>query len=253
MNPLDSLTLKIHLARLRQRLFGRPVDIRASWATTPGDYKDLVEFLDWFDRTGSIEETVERGHIDWEYRFANGVHFAKVPKEIALEIGFGGGRLLVHAARSFAHVIGVDIHENFALSERFIASQGVTNARLLHRDRIGDVADGSVDFVYSFIVFQHFDGMEEVDFYLRHIARILSPGGIAQIYYGKKAGDGVAVTTADSFRLRDCSLFVAPETMREIISDRFDLLDYKDALPRDAKAGTGESVQAMATFRNRSA
>ena len=249
----DKLTLKIQVARLRQRLLGHRVEIRRSWEETPSKLRDMVEFLNWFDQTGSIAETVKRGETDWQYRFVAGSHFAAIPKTRALEIGFGAGRLLMHASRSFESVVGVDIHENFALSQAFLASQGVTNVQLLHRDQIDQVASGSVDFVYSFIVFQHFDSMQEVEFYLNHIARILSPAGVAQIYYGKKGGDGTQVTTPDDFRLRDCSLFISPGTMRQIVADRFEVLEYRDELARDPVANTGQSVQAMVTFRNRPA
>jgi ubiquinone/menaquinone biosynthesis C-methylase UbiE len=249
----NKLTWKIRAARLRQRVFGQRVDIRRSWEETPAQLTDMVEFLNWFDQTKSVAETLERAKTDWQYRFAAGAHFATVPKQRALEIGFGGGRLLMQAARDFKNVVGIDIHENFALSKAFLASQGVTNAELLHRDQMASVASGSVDFVYSFIVFQHFDSMQEVEFYLNEIARVLSPNGIAQIYYGKKEGDGTTLTTADEFRLRDCSLFISPGTMRTIVADRFDVLDYRDDLPRDPLANTGKSVQAMVLFRNKAA
>lgn len=250
---VDKLKLKIFWSRLLQRLFGRKVDVRASWADTPKDYQDMVEFLDWFDRTDSIASTVERGAVDWKLRFAQSAAYADLSKDTALEIGFGGGRLLMHAARDFKQAIGVDIHANFAMTERFLAQQGVANHRLLHRDDFAKVPDASVDFVYSFIVFQHFDGMAEVDYYLSHIERVLRPRGIAHIYYGKHQGDGVALTDASDFRLRDCSLFISPATMRGIVSERFELLEYSDKLARDALNNSGESVQAMVLFRRKAA
>ncbi len=249
---IDKLKLRIFKSRLLQRLFGAKVDVRASWADTPKDYQDMVEFLDWFDRTDSIASTVERAATDWKLRFAQSAAYRDLAKQVALEIGFGGGRLLMQAAQDFKQVIGIDIHANFAMTERFLAQQGVANYQLLHRDDFAKVPDASVDFVYSFIVFQHFDGMAEVDYYLSHIDRVLRPEGVAQIYYGKNQGDGVALTTASDFRLRDCSLFISPTTMRGIVSERFDLLEYSDKLPRDAVNNSGESVQAMVLFRRKS-
>ena len=248
---MHKLTRRILATRLNQLIFGAKLDVRESWEKTPADYKKMVDFLNWFDRTNSVEEAVERGRIDWSYRFASGRFYANVEKNTAMEIGFGAGRLLMHAARDFKTAIGVDIHANYPMSEAFLASQGVNNARLLKRDKLALLPDNSVDFVYSFIVFQHFDGLDEVEFYLNHISRLLAPQGIAQIYYGKRNADGIEVTTADRFKLRDCSLFIAPETMREIVSSRFELMDYRDNLARDAVANTGESVQAMVAFRNR--
>jgi SAM-dependent methyltransferase len=233
------------------RRFRRPLNIQKSWEETPSSFQDMTSFLNWFDRASSVAEAVERGRLDWSHRFATGTYFDGIRKGTALEIGFGAGRLLVHAARDFERVIGIDIHSNFAMSERFIASQGIRNATLLHRDALLTVPDHSVDFVYSFIVFQHFDNAAEVDFYLSHILRLLAPGGIAQIYYGKKTGSGMAVTSPAQFQLRDCSLFIAPETMRDLVKQRFDVLDYRDTLARDPASGSGESVQAMVLFRPR--
>ncbi len=250
---VDKLKLRIFKSRLMQRVFGQPVNIRASWEETPKDYRDMVEFLDWFDRTDAIESTVERGRVDWQHRFAPSQAYSALSKGTVLEIGFGGGRLLMHAARDFERAIGIDIHSNFAMTERFLERQGVSNYQLYHRNDFAKIPENSVDFVYSFIVFQHFDGMAEVDYYLTHIKRVLRQNGIAQIYYGKNQEEGVALTNATDFRLRDCSLFISPITMRQLISDRFDLLEYSDRLPRDPLSNSGESVQAMVLFRNRSA
>lgn len=248
---VDKLRLRILCSRIAQRLFGRKVEIAKSWADTPAAYTDMVEFLDWFDRTSSVEETVRRAEADWRHRFATGDVYSGIPHRVAMEIGFGGGRLLMWAARDFERVIGVDIHANFALSKQFLRSQGVQNFELIQRDELARVPDGSVDFVYSFIVFQHFETLDEVEFYLNHINRVLSGDGIAQIYYGKKSGHGVENVSAEDFRLRDCSLFIAPETMRDIVAKQFEILSYRDALPRDPVAMTGESVQAMVVFRRR--
>lgn len=248
---IDKLKLKIFISRLKQRLLGKEVDVRASWADTPKDYNDMVEFLDWFDRTDSIQSTIERGAIDWKLRFAHSSGLPELMRDTVLEIGFGGGRLLLNAAQDFKQAIGIDIHSNFTMTERFLTQQGVTNYRLLHRDDFDKIPNESVDFVYSFIVFQHFDGMAEVDYYLSHIERVLRPQGRAQIYYGKNQTDGVALTTAADFRLRDCSLFISPSTMRGIVSERFDLMEYSDKLPRDALNNSGESVQAMVLFRRK--
>jgi ubiquinone/menaquinone biosynthesis C-methylase UbiE len=136
------------------------------------------------------------------------------------------------------------------MTKKFLASQGVSNAQLFHRDELKNIPDGSIDLIYSFIVFQHFDSMEEVDFYLRHIARLLSPQGVAHIYFGKNKNEGVAVTSDSDFLLRDCSLFINPKVMSERVSKDFQIIAYNDLLPRDPVTNTGESVQAMILFRN---
>ena len=48
----------------------------------------------------------------------------------------------------------------------------IVDSKLTATD-IEDIEDKSIDFIYSFIVFQHFDSFEEIDFYLKQIKRIL--------------------------------------------------------------------------------
>lgn len=246
---MTSLGLKIFKARVMQKIFGKRLDVRTSWEEAPKDYQDMVEFLNWFDATTSVQDTINRATSDWLYRFESFPHFSSLPRRAALEIGFGGGRLLSQASKHFNTVYGVDIHQNFAMTKQFLASQGVSNAHLFHRDGAGNIPDGSIDLIYSFIVFQHFDKLEEVDFYLDHIHRLLSPEGVAHIYFGKNKNEGVEVTSDNDFRLRDCSLFINPAYMLEHVSKRFQVLSFKDVLPRDPVANTGESVQAMILFR----
>jgi ubiquinone/menaquinone biosynthesis C-methylase UbiE len=236
-------------SRVAQSLFGAELAIRDSWEETPAKFDDMAAFLNWFDTTDSVESAVRKGQEDWRHRFASFPHFAGLKRHRGLEIGFGGGRLLCHACRDFGEVIGVDIHKAFDRSRLFLDSQGCRNYRLLHRDDIGAVADASVDFVYSFIVFQHFDSIAEVDYYFDHIDRVLTNEGIAHIYFGKNKKDGVGLTPENHFRLRDCSLLVAPPLMRERVAERFTVIDFEDMLPRDPVSKEGESAQAMVIFR----
>jgi hypothetical protein len=241
----------IFLQRLRQKIFGAKLDVRASWEQTPQKFDDLVAFMNWFDTTSSMEDCVARATTDWDYRFGRQSYFAGLNKGSALEIGFGGGRLLSRSARDFAQVYGVDIHHNFDLTRQFLATQNVANANLVHRDQLNTLPDHSLDFIYSFIVFQHFDGMNEVDFYLNHIKRLLSPTGISHIYFGKSKQADVSVATPDTFILRDCSLMISPSVMRARIAENFDVIDFAENLPKNPVTGQGESGQASIVFRQK--
>ncbi len=245
---MENLGFRIFKARVTQKLFGKRLDIRKSWEDTPKGYQDMVDFLNWFDATKSVQETIVKASSDWQYRFEKLPHFPRLPKRAALEIGFGGGRLLSQAAKHFETAYGVDIHQNFSMTKKFLSSQGVGNSALFHRDEIGRIPDESIDLIYSFIVFQHFDKIEEVDFYLDHIHRLLSPEGVAHIYFGKNKNEGIKVTSDDDFLLRDCSLFINPKSMLDRVSKRFQVLSFQDVLPRDPVTNTGESVQAMILF-----
>ncbi|SNC62159.1 Methyltransferase domain-containing protein [Polynucleobacter victoriensis] len=244
--------MRLYLSILKSkifRFFGRSLRVKDSWEGMPSQFHDMASFLNWFDAAKSVDESLRNAEIDWDGRFKQVEQFKFVPKKNALEIGFGGGRLLSQSAKDFGHVYGVDIHHNFEMSKLFLNSQGIKNFTLLHRDQIDSVPDGSIDFVYSFIVFQHFDSMDEVDFYLDQIDRILSTDGVAHIYFGKNQSDGIKVTSEKDFILRDCSLFINPVAMRDRVSTRFNVIAYSDVLPKKLNGDFGESVQAMILFK----
>lgn len=232
-----------------QIFFRKKVAIRDSWIVTPKKQRNMLEFLCWFDRTKSVVESISSGQVDWEHRFKRFKHFNSVTKGIALEIGFGGGRLLAHAAKDFDKVIGVDIHQNFAMSKKFLALNNITNYQLIKRSEMSGISPNSIDYVYSFIVFQHFDSFKEVKFYLDHIHRILTNDGVAHIYFGKNNSDGVEVTKDGKFYLRDCSLFINIKTMKSLIEENFKIISIKDKVVKDPVKNIGESVQSMIIFK----
>jgi len=83
------------------RRFKKPVDIHSSWAEEPKHLKSTVDFLNWFDSTSSVDDAVQRAQKDWDERLIRFSDFADLNKQICLEIGFGGGRLLIPASRRF--------------------------------------------------------------------------------------------------------------------------------------------------------
>lgn len=145
-------------------------------------------FLSYFDTAADLRESFVQGSWD----FASHILKPAVPRLLgepfratALEIGFGGGRLLAAASRYFDRVIGIDIHDRFDEVRVLLASQNVDNVELLRGDgRTLPVADDSVDFVYSFIVLQHLPLMSTLQSYLAEVKRALRPGRPACLYFG---------------------------------------------------------------------
>ena len=207
----------------------------------------MVEFLNWFDSTTSVEATVAKAESDWRSRITAFAGYDSIPKGRSLEIGFGGGRLVAQAARDFAEATGADIHAAFDRTREFLGSQGVANARLVHRDELATLPDESCDFIYSFIVFQHFDTLAEVDFYLGHCARLLTKGGRCHIFFGR-GETGIRVVDAAEFTKRACSLFIEPPLFRERVqSFGLQILEHEDSMRRDITRPEGPgnlSVQA---------
>jgi SAM-dependent methyltransferase len=125
---------------------------------------------------GSEEQFLESGERDLADLVLDGIHLR--PEASALEIGCGVGRLLIPLARRVARVGGVDISPVMIETSRaYLASAPNVSARLTDGTLAG-AADASLDFVFSFIVFQHIPAVGPVRTYVEEAARVLKPGGV---------------------------------------------------------------------------
>lgn len=90
------------------------------------------------------------------------------------------------SCKYFGKVMGFDIHSNLALAEKFLKSRGNENFELnkINDDRFS-VENNSVDFIYSYIVFQHVLKMNCFESYAKEISRVLKDRGLAIIYFGR--------------------------------------------------------------------
>ncbi len=150
--------------------------------------QDRDAFFSFFDGASNEAVSLVRGAWDFSIHIANPASgcLSKPEHKTALEIGYGGGRLLAAASRHFAHVIGVDIHKNSELVRASLSSRGISNVVLYESEgeRI-PIVDQSVDFIYSFIVFQHMGTLEVIERNLREAFRCLRSGGTAVLYFGR--------------------------------------------------------------------
>lgn len=100
----------------------------------------------------------------------------------ALEIGCGPGRLMRPLAAHFAEVHGVDISDEMVARAKANLA-GVPNAHPRHapNSNLEAFTDASIDFIYSYAVFQHIPSREVVMGYLSDAVRVLKPGGIIRV------------------------------------------------------------------------
>jgi ubiquinone/menaquinone biosynthesis C-methylase UbiE len=101
----------------------------------------------------------------------------------ALEIGCGVGRTTRHLAGHFIRVDGVDVSPTMV---RLARERGLPENVALHVLSGQDLeafSDGSFNFVFSHLVFQHVMADATIERYLNEIARVLMPGGIAVIQF----------------------------------------------------------------------
>lgn len=116
------------------------------------------------------------GAKDLEDVILDGIHLA--PEAEALEIGCGVGRLLMPLSERVAVAHGVDIAPTMIEhSKAFCALRDNVRTRVTE-GTLDAFADASLDFVYSFIVFQHIPFMEAIRTYVHEAARVLRPGGL---------------------------------------------------------------------------
>lgn len=99
----------------------------------------------------------------------------------ALEIGCGIGRMTHVFAREFARVTGVDISAEM-IAKAWAA--GIPRAEFIHGTGVDltGVADASVDFAFSYIVFQHIPDTRVTLNYFSEIGRVLRPGGLFLVH-----------------------------------------------------------------------
>ena len=164
-------------------------NISNSWKNEAFNRVELseVEFNKWFDDCKTEHELVANATVDFYHRiFTPKLYsYVKDPRDKhVLEIGYGGGRLLNAALNVFAQATGVDIHDDNVKQrvEKILEHHG-NRFKLLHRNDISLIENNSIDFAYSFIVFQHFDGLDECKMYLDLFSRSLKTGGLVKIFY----------------------------------------------------------------------
>jgi SAM-dependent methyltransferase len=145
-------------------------------------------FQAWFNRSESVEQSFVRGFWDFSIHMLTPVvcqYITQPEQKTALEIGYGGGRILNAACSYFRQAVGVDIHDEQDTVKTFLEKQGHDNFMLLRTSGSELPAEhASIDFVYSFIVLQHLPTFTTFVKYVEETWRCLKPGGVAQLYFG---------------------------------------------------------------------
>jgi ubiquinone/menaquinone biosynthesis C-methylase UbiE len=96
-----------------------------------------------------------------------------------LEIGCGVGRMTRMLARIFGHVTAVDVSPTM-IEEAKVSLNGFSNVSVILGDgaTLSAIQDSSIDFAFSFIVFQHIPSREVIESYCREVYRVLKAGGL---------------------------------------------------------------------------
>jgi len=106
--------------------------------------------------------------------------------DVVLEIGCGVGRLMFAFCNDVREIIGVDISGEYVrLGEKYADEFAVENAVFIETDglTIPNVKDGSVNFIYSFTVFQHAPHASIITSMLKESYRVLVTGGLIKFHH----------------------------------------------------------------------
>ena len=136
---------------------------------------------------------------------------APLGDERMLELGCGAGRMLVHLAKGFERADGVDIAPEMIAAAADAPLPDNVHLAVNSGLDLGDFADGSFDFVFSLMVFQHIPDPEVVAVYLSEIGRVLRPDAKAVLHFDTRE---VSVGRRIAMQLPDR---VLPRTRRRFI------------------------------------
>lgn len=152
--------------------------------------KNDESFLVWFNNNENFQSMTVSGYKDFFCSILTNKAYdltkTKSNELVALEIGCGGGRIMNAAAKYFKNVIGLDIHDNLGEADKFLKRMGNHNVETKKiNNSTFPLEENSIDFIYSFIVFQHLMKIETFKSYLKEISRVLRNEGVAIIYFGR--------------------------------------------------------------------
>jgi SAM-dependent methyltransferase len=140
-------------------------------------------------RSGDSQQFWETGEIAVSRELLPIVQEFCPARGTAVEIGCGVGRLIIPLARHFQRVVGIDISPEMIRQARQNAQRrSLTNigfhvaANLQSCSSVATLK-GSVDFLYSLLVFQHIEEFNAIEQYLQLVSSWLSPAGAAYLQF----------------------------------------------------------------------
>ena len=149
------------------------------------------QFFFWFDNASTLEQYFDNGVRTLEgeiltEKVRNALDSTENASALEIGHGGGGGRILSAACGKFQHVNGIDVHRSNEPVKRRLSDAGIDNYTLHSTDGTSIPAGISdLDFVYSYIVLMHIPSMETFRQYISETFRVLRPGGVAQLFYGR--------------------------------------------------------------------
>jgi ubiquinone/menaquinone biosynthesis C-methylase UbiE len=112
------------------------------------------------------------------------------PESVVVDLGCGMGRIALYIAPLCKTLWAVDVSEQMlGYARKRMAEQANVRYARCADTRVPDIADATVDFLYSIIVLQHLE-REDAFNLVRDVYRMLTPGGKALLTWPNLLDDG---------------------------------------------------------------
>lgn len=155
--------------------------IRRDWDTRARENaRAYINWPDIADDDGAFFASGREDYARYVTPFLKKMQFDPRGK-VTLEIGCGIGRIARWMSQDFGQYIGVDVSPEMI---RKASSYGVPNAtfQAVSGGDLAGISSASVDFVFSFAVFQHVPDKDAIFNYFAETARVLRPRGIFRLH-----------------------------------------------------------------------
>ena len=161
---------------------------------------------DWDDRARrDVKESIATGlskgalfglsGLDDTHGILRDIHGHLNEDTVVLEIGCGIGRLLRFFALIFRQVHGIDVSpEMIARSKEYLRAFPHVKTCLGDGKSLSPYQSRSIDFAFSYIVFQHVPDKDIIRKYVHEARRVLKPGGIFKFLVKYKDWEGAGQT-----------------------------------------------------------
>jgi ubiquinone/menaquinone biosynthesis C-methylase UbiE len=141
---------------------------------------------DWDE--ASFFESGEQDYLRLVQPILQKLQFDPEEKSMA-ELGCGAGRMTKSFAKRFKSVSAVDISaEMQSRAKVYLSSFSNIRWVLSDGETLSGIEDSSLDFVFSYLVLQHFPTKEIVFGSIREMMRILRPGGVFLFQFNGSQG-----------------------------------------------------------------
>jgi ubiquinone/menaquinone biosynthesis C-methylase UbiE len=109
-------------------------------------------------------------------------HIKSPEQSVALDVGCGVGRVTRALSQRFRLVYGLDVSGEMIERAKSI-NMAYTNILFYQNDgkTLDLIEDCSIDFVFSYVTFQHMPSENVIESNIKEISRVLKPGGTLQL------------------------------------------------------------------------